>query len=240
VGREAELQQLQGWLEKALRGERQVVFVTGEVGIGKTTMVEAFLERAVRPRGCWLGQGQCIEHFGRGEAYLPVLAALGQLCRAPGHERFRMFLEQHAPTWLAQMPTLLSTAAQKALQRRTLGATRERMLRELAEALEQLTAEQPLVLVLEDLHWSDYATLDFLAFVARRREPARLLVIGTYRPAEVILREHSLKSVKQELHLHRHCQELALEFLPERAVAAYLAARFPGHQVQASVAQILY
>jgi predicted ATPase/DNA-binding winged helix-turn-helix (wHTH) protein len=240
VGREAELQQLQGWLEKALRGERQVVFVTGEAGIGKTTVVDAFLERAVHQRGCWLGQGQCIEHFGEGEAYLPVLAALGQLCRAPGHKRFRVLLEQYAPTWLAQMPALLSAAEQEVLQRRTLGATRERMLREVAEALELLTAEQPLVLILEDLHWSDYATLDFLAFVARRREPARLLVIGTYRPAEAILREHSLKRVKQELQLHGHCQELALEFLPQAAVAAYLGARFPAQQAPASLVQMLY
>src|SRR5262249_2272272 len=149
-------------------------------------------------RGCWLGQGQCIEQFGAGEAYLPVLSALGQLCRAPDHAHFRTFLEQYAPIWLAQMPVLLSTAEQEALQRGPLGATRERMLRELAEALEHLTAEQPLVLVLEDLHWSDYATLDFLAFVARRCEPARLLVIGTYRPVEVIMREHPLWRVKQE------------------------------------------
>src|SRR5262249_31783002 len=161
-------------------------------------------------------------------------------CRGPSHERFRPLLEQHAPTWLAQMPALLSAAEQEALQRRTLGATRERMLRELAEALEVLTTEQPLVLVVEDLHWSDYATLDWLSFVARRRELARLLVVGTYRPEEVILREHPLKSVKQELQLHSLCQELALELLPERAVAAYLTARFPDHQVQAALVHTLY
>jgi DNA-binding winged helix-turn-helix (wHTH) protein/tetratricopeptide (TPR) repeat protein len=240
VGREAELQQLQGWLAQALGGRRQVVFVTGEAGIGKTTLVETFVAQAVIPRGCWLGLGQCIEHFGVGEAYLPVLAALGQLCRAPDHEHWRARLEQQAPTWLMQMPALLSAAVQEALQRRTLGATRERMLRELAEALEVLTTEQPLVLVLEDLHWSDYATLDFLAFVARRSGPARLLVLGTYRPAEVILREHPLKGVKQELQLHSQCQELALELLPEIAVAAYLTARFPDHQVPAALVHTLY
>ena len=53
------------------------------------------------------------------------------------------------------------------------------MLRELAEALEALTVEHPLVLVLEDLHWSDVSTLDLLAFMTRRKEPARFLVIGT-------------------------------------------------------------
>ena len=50
------------------------------------------------------------------------------------------------------------------------------MLRELAEAMETLTLERPMVLVVEDLHWSDYATLDWLAFLARRRVAARFLV----------------------------------------------------------------
>ena len=60
----------------------------------------------------------------------------------------------------------------EALYRRAGGATRERMLRELAEAVEALTTTRPLVLVLEDLHWSDDATLDWLVYMARRREPA--------------------------------------------------------------------
>jgi hypothetical protein len=87
-------------------------------------------------------------------------------------------LSQYAPTWLVQMPALLSAADFEALQRKTAGATRERMLRELAEALEVVTRERPLVLVLEDLQWSDPSTLEWLAFMARRAEGARLLVIG--------------------------------------------------------------
>ena len=92
----------------------------------------------------------------------------------------------------------------------------------------RITAEAPLILVLEDLHWSDAATLDALAMLAGRREPARLLVLGTYRPVEVIVSGHPLKGVKQELALHGHCAELALEGLSEGAVAEYLAVRFPG------------
>jgi predicted ATPase len=125
------------------------------------------------------------------------------------------------------MPTLLSVSDLDALQRRIQGATKERMLREMAEALEVLTTERPLVLVLEDLHWSDYATLDLIAFLARRREPARLLLIGTYRAAEVTLSGHPLRAVMQELHMHWQCEELPVGPLSEAAVAAYLGARFP-------------
>jgi len=112
------------------------------------------------------------------------------------------------------------------LRRDLLGVTKERMLREMAEALEVLTAEMPLVLVLEDLHWSDNSTLDLLRMLGRREEPARLLVLASYRPVDVIIAGHPLRAVTQELRLRRQGEELALAFLREADVAAYLAQRF--------------
>jgi DNA-binding winged helix-turn-helix (wHTH) protein/predicted ATPase len=239
VGRENELAQLHGWLEKASRGERQLVFVSGEAGIGKTTVVEAFLQtldsrRQTLDACVWIGRGQCVEHFGAGEAYLPVLEALGRLCREAAGQDVIALLRQQAPTWLVQMPTLVSPAELEELQRRTAGVTRERMLRELTEALEALTAERTLILRLEDLHWSDYSTLDLLSVLARRQEAAQLLILGTYRPVEILTRDHPLKGVKHELQLHGQCEELALDFLSEAAVAEYLAVRFPVGATHAS------
>ena len=232
VGRETELQRLHSWWDKALQGERQLIFVTGEPGIGKTTLVEAFVEQVAADDQVWLGRGQCIEHYGAGEAYLPVLDALGRLCRAPGGQPLLALLAQQAPTWLVQMPGLVRPAELETLHRKVAGATKERMLRELAEALEALTSKRPLILWLEDLHWADYSTLNWLAFVARRQERSQLLVLGTYRPVEVLTREHPLKAVKQELQLHGRCQELALDFLSEEAVTEYLARRFEGGEVR--------
>src|SRR5262249_53289341 len=151
-------------------------------GIGKTALLDAFLERVAVDESVWIGRGQCIEHFGPGEAYLPLFAALGQLCCESSHEQLRRVLGRYAPMWLAQLPALLSASERETLQRQTVGATRERMLREIAEALEALTADIPLVLALEDLHWSDPSTVELLAFLARRRRLARLFVVGTYRP----------------------------------------------------------
>jgi len=76
------------------------------------------------------------------------------------------------------------------------------MVRELAEALEALTAERPLIPRLEDLHWSDYSTLDLLSALARRQEAAQLLTLGTHRSVEVLSRAHPLKAIKRELQLH--------------------------------------
>ena len=228
VGREGVLAHLRRWLAHVRQGARQVVLLTGEPGIGKTTAVNAFAESATAEGDVWLGRGQCIEHYGVGEAYLPVLEALGRLCRAPEGAALLPVLERQAPTWLAQMPALLSTAALEALQRRVLGATQERMLREFAEAVEVLTVTRPLLLVLEDLHWSDYATMDLLTYLARRPGPSRLLILGTYRPVEVLLRGHPLKTVKQELVLHGQGVELPLELLTATEVAQYLALRGAG------------
>src|SRR5262249_59260600 len=116
VGGEGEFAQVQQWWAHALRGERQVGFVTGEAGIGKTALVEAFVEHVGGAGALWLGRGQCIEQYGAGEAYLPVLEALGRLCRGPEGQRFLALLGQHAPSWLVQMPALLGAAHREALQ----------------------------------------------------------------------------------------------------------------------------
>jgi predicted ATPase/DNA-binding winged helix-turn-helix (wHTH) protein len=240
VGREEAFTYLHGRLEQARQGQRQLIFVTGEAGIGKTTLVEAFVAQiATDPRVKFI-RAQCIEQYGTSEAYLPLLEAFGRLCRAPGGHGLMTLLQRQAPSWLLQMPWLLDARARDVLQRGLLSFTRERMLREIAEVLEALTTEAPLVLVLEDLHWSDYATLDLVSFLARRHGSSQLLIIGSYRPVEVIVNDHPLKKVKQELEIQRRCDELPLELLAEHEVAAYLEARFQGSQLSASLAQLIY
>jgi DNA-binding winged helix-turn-helix (wHTH) protein/predicted ATPase len=237
VGREAELTHLSQWLEYARQGERQIVLVSGEPGIGKTTLVDAFVSQLIVAPDVWVARGQCIEHYGASEAYLPMLEALEDLLRQPRCKSLVAVLNQQAPTWLAQLPAFHGEHGeidQPRLQRHMLNATPERMLREMATALEVLTADNLrrnlplLVLVLEDLHWSDYSTLDLLSAIAQRRGTAKLLLIGTYRPVDVLATAHPLRTVAQELRRHYRCHELPLAGLDESAVAAYLTARFPG------------
>ena len=230
LGRNTELTKMRGWLERALAGERQTIFVTGEPGIGKTTIVQAFLEEAAQIPGILVARGQCLEHYGAGEAYLPVLDGFSRVGRSAEASKVLPVLRQHAPAWLSQMLSLVPLSERASLQAQVAGASRERMLREMAGAIEALTSESPLILVLEDLHWSDYSTLDLVSYLARRQDSARLMVIGTYRPVDVILGDHPLKGVKRELQAHALCHELPLEYLSEDTVGSYLAARFPGHQ----------
>src|SRR5262249_31323077 len=132
---------------------RQVVFVTGEAGIGKTSLVDAFVVQIATREAVWLGRGQCIEQYGAGEAYLPLLEAFGQLGRGRDGARLVEVLHQYAPSWVLQSPALLQATAYEALQQRSSGTTRDRMLRELAEAVETLTLEHPLVLSASARPW---------------------------------------------------------------------------------------
>lgn len=239
VGRRAELERLAGFWEVSQRGERQVVFVSGEPGIGKTALVDAFVGGEPTLCDAFVGRGQCIEQLGAGEAYLPVLSALGELCRDPAGAHLVAQLRKHAPAWLSQMPAVVESLTPEERSRLNLiGATRDRMLREMTEALEAAAAERPFVLLLEDLHWSDTATLDLVALLARRRGPARLLVVGTYRSAEVIYRDHPLKAVKHELVRQGRCEELALGSLDEAAVRDYLTARFGDERDDATLREL--
>jgi DNA-binding winged helix-turn-helix (wHTH) protein/tetratricopeptide (TPR) repeat protein len=226
VGRDGVMAALETRFARACAGERQLVFLSGEAGIGKTTVLDAFVERAAREPDVMIARGACLEHYGVAEAYLPVLEAIGRLLREPGSDRAIRLLEKYAPTWVLQLPWLAPRDDREALRRELVGVTKERMLREMSEALEALTTESALVLVLEDLHWSDHSTLDLLGMLARREETARLLVLGSYRPVDVIVAGHPLQSLLQELRVRRQCDDVALPFLDESAVAAYLAQRF--------------
>ena len=238
VEREEALSQMRSWLDKMLDGERQIVFVSGEAGIGKTSLVDTFARSLAFDRRMRIGRGQCLELYGTSEPYLPVLEAIGRL----GQEQGQVVdvLRAHAPMWLLQMPSLVSAADRDLLSRGIAGAARERMLREMGEALEALTADLPLVLILEDLHWSDYSTLDLISYLARKRQAAQLMLIGTYRPAELIVSGHPLKAVKQELLARRLCEELPLEYLSENAVAEYLSVRFPANRFPADLARLIH
>jgi predicted ATPase len=164
---------------------------------------------------------------------------LGRLGHGPERDAVRTVLRRYAPMWLVHLPGLVSEPELERLQGRLHGTTPARMLRELAEALEVLTVDRALVLVLEDLQWSDPSTVEALAYLAQRAEPARLLVLGTYRPVEVLIQGHPLRGMVQELCGRGQGVDLRLEFLSAADVAAYLVGRLGG-PVTASLMAYVY
>ena len=222
VGREAASSRLQALLDAAMKGRRQVVFVTGEAGIGKTTLVDLFQQHAASIAGVRVGRGQCVEGFGGKEPYYPLLEALGRLTREGKDAALVQALEARAPTWLVQLPSALGPGDRDAIRARIVGATRERMVRELCDAVDELTASAPLILIVEDLQWADPSTLDVISALARRREPARLALVATMRSPDAALSGTPLPGLLRDLRLHGLCEEIELAALQVPDVGRYL------------------
>jgi len=225
VQRRAELDILAAELAQAMAGKRTIVFVTGEAGAGKTSLVRLFLAHAHRASPVCIGEGQCMGNLAEGEPYMPLLEAAAQLARGGEGRRFIDVLKRHAPTWLLRLPSLMEPEELDRLRQQLAGMTRDRMLREMVEALEMFTADRTVVLVLEDVHWSDRSTLDVLARFARGTAPARLLVLATYRPADAGSQWHP-HATAQELILQGYARELPVSVLSQESIAEYLQERF--------------
>ncbi len=219
-GRDAALDALRATFEAALRGRRRLVLVTGEPGIGKTTLVEALVDGAGTALVLF---GHCVEQEKAGEAYLPLLDALG---RAVEDADVAATLVARAPSWLAQFAALAATAPET----RVRGATPERMLREMVETLEALAATRPLLLVIDDLQWADPSTRELLRALMRRRHPARLLVVATSTGTDPLVTELSLRGAAVELPLEPlEAEPTAAAFGIDAETAAELVRRGGGN-----------
>jgi len=235
IGREDALARLRASWDRAHAGQRQLVWVEGDAGIGKTTLIDRFVAEVGAER---CARGQCVEQFGAGEPYLPLLEALDALARRDP-ERVAL-MRQVAPTWLVQLPWLVTDADREALQVELAGAGQERMVRELWELLARLTRVAPLVLVTEDLHWSDQGTLRLMDHFARHRGQLRLLWLASFRLTQVIAEPHPLQPLRAELRLHRLCEELLLDSFSEAELAAYVEHRAPGSAVSPAFVRSLH
>jgi DNA-binding winged helix-turn-helix (wHTH) protein len=241
VGRSSQIAELRNCLQKTFWNQRQIVFITGEAGIGKTALADEFQRQVpLDGSGLRIARGQSVEGYGGKEAYYPILEAVGQLCQGSEGEPVVRILAAQAPTWLVQFPALVNNEQREILQGEILGATRERMLREICAALETIASEKPLLLVLEDLQWVDPSTVDFISALARRRQAAQLMLIGTYRPVDIVLSDHSLEALKRALLIHHLCREIALKPLGEAEVAEYLASESGGAAVPGGLARLIY
>ena len=239
-GRQAELAQLTTHLHQAKTGKRQLLFVTGEAGIGKTSLVRTYLDELSRKRGgdqISIGCGQCIDHLSEGEPYLPILEAIDRLARGTHGERVQQILKHYAPTWFVQFPWMQDSGHHYEQQLTTV--TPRRMLREFCVFIESLTAHIPVILWLEDLHWGDNSTIDLLDALAQREENARLFVIASYRPVDAALRESLVPQLKQILSLNGFATEMTLELLDYTAIGEYLLSRFHNLESAAEVTTLI-
>lgn len=233
VGRAEALAALHTAWHRANNGQRQMVWVAGEAGVGKTTLIDRFvseLDDAI------IVHSQCMEHFGSGEPYLPVLDALNLLARQDPEAA--TMLRTIAPMWFLQLPWLGTGEEHKDLQRELVGGSPDRMLREIGEFIDQYTARRPLLLVMEDMHWCDHATARLADRLSRRRGPSRLMWLGSFRLAELVSDEHPLNGIRHDLRVHGLCRELILDSFSERQLAEYIGQRLEDEKSEAFVREV--
>ncbi len=242
VGRRRELAELDKGFASALAGRGLLACVTGEPGLGKTTLFESFLEDLLRRGHAFhLARGCCSERLAGSEAYLPVLEALESLLRGPGGAALAETLKRLAPNWYGQV--IPRAADDSSFSRRTAEAptsTQERLKRELITFLEEVGHARPVVFFLDDLHWADASTVDLLVYLASRAGSLRLLLVATYRPAELLRSHHPFCPVQLDLQGRGLCRMIVLEFLSQSDVERYLSLAFPGHAFPTGFAAMVH
>lgn len=221
VGRDAELDKLDGDLEQVTKGIRKLIFLTGDAGSGKTALIDAFCARSCADDNARMARGQSVEGFGGKEPFYPVREALGQITE---DEKINALLAQRLPGWFgkdhehgAKVPAL----------------------GEICEVVEILAQTDPLLLVLEDLHWADASTLDLISALARRRGNQKLMLVASYRPAEID-GHHPLTGLKDDLSTRRLCYEIVLGPLNRKAVSDYLLQQLSTNALPAGLASFVH
>jgi tetratricopeptide (TPR) repeat protein len=241
VGRGDARIELREAFDSVCSGRGMLVCVSGEAGIGKSTLVEEFLAEVGPAHGiCRMAHGRCSERLAGTEAYLPLLDALSDLLRSDDGSVAQL-MRDVAPSWYGQLAStdLHQSSPGGPLNQVTAG-TQERLKRELAAFLGAACRERPVIFFFDDLHWVDISTVDMLGYVARHFEALPALIIVAYRPEELLVQKHPFLSTKHDLQGRGFCREIALEFLTRDNVEEYFALRFRQHRFPRSLIDLVY
>ncbi len=234
VAREREIDVLTGEWERALLGELRVVFVAGEPGIGKSVLAEAALSTGRLAHAPQM-IGHCVETASEREPHMPMLTALADFAASSRAGTVVSKLRDRAPTWLVQIPWLCEADERSRLELSLQGVATGRMVREGAELLRALAGESGMVLLLEDLHWADLATIDFLARAAVTASRSKLLILATYRPVDADRGGLPVAKLAGDLERDGVARTLHLEPFSRDHVCEYLEGRF-GSDLAGSIA----
>ena len=238
IGRAFEIAQLHACWQRTLTGEQQLILISGDPGVGKSTLVDTWLADLKPGPEILYCKNNCLQQYAISGISLPILDALGKLCRGPQRERLLRLLVQYAPSWLKQLPWLhidLESSQQRSKVEHTLGKP---LLLQLAALLEALTQESPLLLVFEDLERADMTTLDLLTYLIQRQESARFCIVATTTTWD----QHAQLSIgrlQRSFASPGRFSHIALEFFSPSELAEYLA-QHSNSETSSNLADTLY
>jgi predicted ATPase len=237
VARETEATRLTDAYKRAAAGEgRAVVLVSGDAGVGKTTLVAEAARRAAKEGACVL-LGRCQEDVN--VSYSPFAEALHHyVAHAPEHV-LRTHVETHGGDIASMVPALGQRLGEVPAPTRTDPDTERYLLHAaVAGLLTAASALQPTVLVLDDLQWSDSQSLRLLRHVVTTVESARLLVIGTFRDTE-LSPSNPLRDLLGALQREPSTSRIELKGFDDSGVLAFMEAA-AGQRLEEAAADLAH
>ncbi len=237
VGREEEIGELQAALESAIGGEGSLLTLAGEPGVGKTRLVQE-LTRLARERGFLSLTGHCSELEGA-PPFAPWIEMLETVSAIAPRETLRRLLGDAAPEIAKLLPELHRLFPDLPPPLELPPAEGRRLLFSAFRGfVERSCALQPVLLVLEDLHWSDESSLLLLQYLAPNASQLPLLLIGTYRDVELDV-ARPLANALRVLVRERVARRLSVRRLPESGTASLLQA-LSGEEPSAELASRIH
>jgi tRNA A-37 threonylcarbamoyl transferase component Bud32/tetratricopeptide (TPR) repeat protein len=238
VGRDAQRAQIGRAYSRVKAGKGLILAVTGEAGIGKTSVLESFLssfgEHKEEPV---LARGRCSQRLAGEEPYLPILESLDNLLGPQPGPSVAAIMKSAAPTWYALVAAAPARANGAEPRQAQPGQSQERMKREFVSLFQELSRARPVILFIDDLHWADVSTIDLLNYLTAHFAGMRVLVLTTYRPSDMALARHPFLAIRGDLQSRGLLEEIALQFLEPKDVEKYLDLEFPGHAFPAEFAR---
>jgi len=257
VGRQAEIEMLGKYLEKSLHGEPQLVFVSGEAGVGKSSLLQEFLEKTLFANPKVVSAvANCNASFGKGDPLLPwrsvaeqllnpkknKLKSVGNLAKTAGEfvleiapDTVGVFFPIIGP--LASTFTKMVKAASEINKipkpDDNTSSKRSMVFEQFSRLLFKFSKKSPLVIILEDMQWADESTIEFLFHLTRSWEKQRILIVATYREEDLVsnIGEHPLRVVEHEMVAHNLCCKISLGWLDESGIEIWLSELFPKNKI---------
>lgn len=220
VGRQREMAELRAALEAAMTGRGQMVMLAGEPSIGKTRLAQQLASHA-ESLGAQVMWGRCYEHVGA-PPYWPFVQPIRTYAETVGAVRLSSqmglggpAIAEIVPELRAKLPELEQPVAAEPDQ------ARFRLFDSMSTFLKNLARDQPLLFILDDLHWADSSSLLMLEFLVRETAASPVLVLGTYRDAE-ITSAHPMSQTLGNLVRERHFRRVQLSGLTREEVGEFV------------------
>jgi tetratricopeptide (TPR) repeat protein/predicted Ser/Thr protein kinase len=231
VGRESEVEVLEGYLERMLKGDGSTVMVAGEAGIGKSRLVWELGRRAKKEKARYL-VGRCLSG-GEGFPYQPVFEVIRSYLGLKGVrdlEKLEDFINEKAPTLMGRLGVIQAFLFMEKEEELQL-TNREQLWDTVAELVKMMSRDKPVLLHFDDLHWTDLPTLNLINYLSRNVRGERVLVVGTYRPEDLIEevegKPHPLVTTLEKMGREGLYEEVNLCRLDEERIGSMVGSVFP-------------